>query len=379
MHLVKLTAILLTIPLILMIQSCSKQNESTPEDIRKLISEYRREISLLEKKLSDMGESVQNSSGFRVTVSSLSPRDFDHYFRINGSVEAVEEAMISPEINGQIKSILVEKGQRVEQGQVVARLNTSVIVNNIEEIKTNLSLAETVYHRQKGLWEQQIGSEIQYLEAENAYHSMQSRLKSLESQLEMAVLRAPLTGLVDDIFLKAGELAMPGSPVMQIINLDRLYVNADVSEAYLPVIDPGDQVILRFPAYPDYEENIPVHRLGNVINPENRTFTMQLRINNPGERFKPNMVASLNIKSFSATDVIVVPSILIKQDIQGHYVYVASLNGSGSWHARKAYIERGPEGEGETVIKRGLKEGEHLIVRGHNQLTEGSLLIVEQS
>ena len=384
--LIKRPAILLFILLALSVQACREKDLNTPEEIRDRIAEYRREIvslnreiSILENELADMGQPVENSSGIRVAVSSVIKQNFDHYFTINGAIEAVSEAMISPEINGQIKSIVVQKGERVEKGQIVAKLNTSVIENNIAEMKTNLNLAETIYERQKRLWEQQIGSEIQYLEAKNTYESLQSRIRTLESQLEMAILRSPITGVVDEVFLKEGELAMPGSRMMQIINLDRLYVNADVSESYLPVINSGDIVILRFPAYPEYEERVPVHRLGNVINPENRTFRMQLRIDNPGERFKPNMVASLNIISFSAEDAIVIPSFLIKQDIQGHFVYVASQNGNGSWQARKAYIDRGPAGEGNTMINSGLKEGDLLIMQGHNQLTGGATLIVEHS
>jgi membrane fusion protein, multidrug efflux system len=378
--------LLIITPLIFTTQSCRDQKEDIPAEIRNRISEYQKEISdlnrkinLLEKQLSEMGEQVENRSGTSVTVTEITTGPFDNYFRINGSVEAVREAMISPEINGQLKNIYVNKGQRVERGQPVARLNTSVLENNIEELKTNMNLARTVYERQKSLWDQQIGSEIQYLEAKNAYESLQSRLRSLESQLEMAILNAPFSGIVDEIFLKEGELAIPGSPVMQIVNLDRLYVNADVAETYLPVIAPDNKVILRFPAYPEYESTLPLHRIGNVINPENRTFRVQLRIDNPGERFKPNMIASLNIKSFSADDVIVIPTILIKQDIQGHFVYTARQNGNGTWVAHRSYIERGAEGEGRTMINKGLKEGDILIVQGHNQLTEGLSLVIEQS
>ncbi len=381
-----ITPLLVVIPLIFATQSCNDQRDDTPAEIRNRISEYQKEISdlnrkitLLEGQLSDMGEQVENRSGTMVTVTDIKTGPFDHYFRINGSLEAVREAMISPEINGQLKKIHVSKGQRVERGQPVARLNTSVLENNIEELKTNLNLARTVYKRQKSLWDQQIGSEIQYLEAKNAYESLRSRLGSLESQLEMAILHAPLSGIVDEIFLREGELAVPGSPVMQIVNLDRMYVNADVSETFLPKIDPANNVILRFPAFPEFEASVPVHRIGNVINPENRTFRLQLRIDNPGERFKPNMVASLNIKSFSEDDVIVIPTMLIKQDIQGHFVYTAQQNNNGTWVAHRSYIERGADSEGRTMIKSGLKEGDLLIVQGHNQLTEGLIIVIEQS
>ncbi|MGF1585917.1 MAG: efflux RND transporter periplasmic adaptor subunit [Bacteroidales bacterium] len=370
---------------VIVITSCNSAEENSPEDIRNRISEHRQEISelnqkinQLENQLTAMGGQVSSNNGIRVEVGEIQPVEFDHYFRINGSVEAVRDAIISPETNGQIRQIAVNRGDNVTAGQVVARLNTSVIENNIEEVKTNLRLAETRYERQKGLWEQQIGSEMQYLEARNAYEGLQSTLKSLESQLEMSVLRAPFTGIVDEIYLKEGEMAMPGVRIMQIIDLSQLYVNADVSETYLPQIDPDDTVILRFPSFPEYEENVQIHRLGNVINPDSRTFRLQLLIKNQNNRFKPNMGASLSIRTYALDNVIVVPTILIKQDIQGHFVFVARENEDGLFQARKAYIERGPEGEGRTVIEDGLSAGELLIEQGHNQVTDGASVIAGQ-
>ena len=372
---------------IVFITACGNNEDQNGDvqAIREQISEYNqqivemsRKVSELERKLEELGEVPQNRIRTPVTVTEIIPQPFDHYFKVNASVEAIQEAMISPEINGQIREIPVKKGQRVRKGQVVARLNTSVIENNIAEVKTSLQLAQTVYNRQKSLWEQEIGSEIQFLEARNNYESLQSRLKSLESQLDMAIMRAPFDGIVDEIFAKEGELAMPGSMVMQILNLRNLYVNADVSESFLPMIDPSDKVILRFSAYPDYEEEVPVHRMGNVINPENRTFRLQLRINNPQEKFKPNMVATMSIKSYTADDALVVPSILIKQDTQGHYLYVADENEEGDLTAQKVYIERGLSGEGRTMIKSGIKQGDLLINQGHNRVNDGALIAISE-
>jgi membrane fusion protein, multidrug efflux system len=383
---ISLTVIYLIAFILLFSISCNTTEDNTADAIREQITGYRkqisdlnREIALLERQLSDMGEHTVTNSAIRVSVNAVTTDRFDNYFKINGSVEAVQEAIISPEISGQVKSILVSEGKRIAAGQTVAILNTSVIENNIEELKTNLEFAKTVYERQKGLWEQEIGSEIQYLEARNAYQSMESRLRSLESQLDMAVLRSPVNGIVDQIFLKEGELAIPGSPVMQIINLEKLNINAEVSENYLPMIDPSEKVILRFPAFPDFQESVPVHRIGNVINPENRTFRLQLRIDNPGEQFKPNMIASLSIRLHSEEDVVVVPSILIKQDARGYYLFVANKTDNGNWQAQKAYIERGEEGEGKTMVKSGLNPGELMVIRGNNQLAEGVSLIIDES
>jgi membrane fusion protein, multidrug efflux system len=361
--------------------SCKEEKQSDPQAIRSQITTYNQQIvelnqkiSDLEKQLEQMGETTQNRERTPVGVTEIKPEPFDHFVKVNAQVEAVREASISPEINGQIQQINVSKGQRVTAGQVLARLNTSVIDNNIAEIKTSLQLAETVYNRQKRLWEQEIGSEMQYLEAKNNFESLKSRLKTTESQLAMAFIKAPINGVIDDIFAKEGELAMPGARLMQIISLEELYINADVSETFLPAINTNDKVILRFSVFPDYEELVPIHRMGNVINPENRTFRVQLKIRNQNEQFKPNMMASMSLRAYQAKEALVIPSIMIKQDTQGYFVYVARENEDGELIARKTYIERGLSGEGKTMVSSGLNPGDLFITQGHNRVTDGSLV-----
>ncbi len=366
------------------VSGCNRETEENPDTIREQISAYQSQINQLtlqinelERKLELMGERPRSRNRIPVSVIETELSTFEEYIHAMSTVEAIHTAIISPEINGQIKEVLVNKGQQVRAGQVVARLNTSVITSNMEEVKTSLDLARVVYQRQKGLWDQQIGSEMQYLEAKNRVETLETRLQTLESQMEMAVMRSPFDGVVDEIFLREGELAMPGSRVMHLLDLRRLYVNADVSESYLGVIKRGDFVTLRFPAYPEFEQDVPIHRVGHVINPENRTFRVQLLINNKEDRFKPNMLATMAIKVRTVDHAVVVPSILVRQDMQGQYVYtVGSDNGDTS--AVKRYIERGPDSEGKTMVLSGLTPGEVLINRGHNQVTEGSLIRLEQ-
>lgn len=366
------------------IVGCSGHSEEGPEAIRQQITAYQaqiNEITLkvneLERELERMGERPMSRNQLPVSVLEADLTTFEQYFNATSTVEAVQAAIISPETSGQIKEILVEKGQQVNAGQVVARLNTSVVENSIEELRTSLSLANTVYQRQKGLWDLKIGSEIQYLEAKNAVESLENRLNTLESQLQMAVMRAPFTGLVDEIFLKSGELAMPGMGVMNLVNLKRVYINADISETYLGSIQKGDLVKLRIPSYPDLVMEVPVHRIGNVINPENRTFRVQLLIDNPSGLFKPNMMAMMGITTKRIDDALVIPSILIRQDLQGHYVYIAGSN-NGDQVAIKKYIERGPDGEGNTMVLKGIEPGDLIISRGNNQVVDGSLIRIEE-
>ncbi len=370
--------------LILFLISCSgAPTENSPEQLKKQLEEYKtqateinRKIAELEAELQETGNGNSSRNAISVGVSAIAPQNFSHYVMVNASLEAVNQANISPETNGQITKIRVKKGERVKAGQVVAYLNVSVIENSIRELETNLELAKSLYERQKNLWEKKIGSEVQYLQAKNNYESLQFRLNTLRSQLEMSVIKAPIDGIVDDIYVKEGELALPGLPMMLILNLSTLYVNADVSESFLPYVNTGDEVILRFPAFPEFEQEMKIHRIGHVINPENRTFRLQLLLANINERYKPNMVASISFKTFSGENSVVVPSIYIKQDIQGHYVFVAKENGNGQFKARKAYVERGMESEGNTLIKSGLIIGDLLITLGHNQVSEGIPVVI---
>lgn len=369
----------MTITMLLGFYACNKpsEQENTAEEIKQQISNYREQINELnnnvhdlERKLIDMGETDAVRNRIPVNTQVVDHSYFENFIRVSGTVEAVNTALISPETSGHLQHIYVKKGEAVTEGQIIARLSTQIIENNIEEVKTNLRLAETVYERQKRLWEQEIGSEMQFLEAKNNAESLSNRLSTLESQLEQAVIRAPIDGFVDETFLKEGELAMPGSPLIEIINLDELYINADVSEAYLPYVNTGERVILRFPAWPDMEMEVPVHRVGHVINPENRSFRLQLRIPNTNQRLKPNMMASISIQSYSVENAIVAPSMLIGYDTQGHYVFTATER-NGQMLATKTYIERGPDAEGNTLIKEGLQKGDMLILQGHHRLSEG--------
>ena len=361
------------------ITACNRDTEqgSTADDIRQQISSYKgqineltTEVNKLERKLLEMGEIDAVRNRIPVSVKEMDYSYFENFFKVSGSVEAVKTAMISPETSGQLQHVFVEKGEAVTRGQLIASVSTQVIENNIEELKTGLRLAETVYERQKRLWDQEIGSELQYLEARNNAESLRNRLSTLESQLELAVMRSPIDGFVDEIFLKEGELVMPGNPVMEIINLDELYINADVSEAYLPYVSRGEEVVLRFPAWPEMEMKVPVHRIGHVINPENRSFRLQLRIPNTNHRLKPNMMASISIQSYSLENALVVPTMLIGYDTQGHYVFTAGER-NGQMVSNKTYIERGPDAEGKTLVEEGLKKGDMLILQGHHRLSEG--------
>ena len=361
--------------IILIIASCGPADKK--ESIREEIKQYKGEISHLnikitelEKELESLGESADQFIT-PVKVIELQEGPFKHYFEVSGSVDAVEQAYISPEINGQIKEILVDEGDHVVKGQLLAKLNTSITDNTIQEVKTQLELATTLHNKQKQLWDKNIGSEVQYLQAKNNKEALESKLQTLQAQRDMAYIKAPIDGIVDMIFSEEGELALPGMQLMQLVNLEKLYVYADVSEKYLPVIEKGDIVSLKFPTFPSIKMQVRVNRTGNVINKSNRTFPVELKIDNIDGKLKPNILALITFLDFSEENALVVPSIIIKEDIKGKYIY-AVRNTNGKMVARKIYITTGMSNHDETMVTFGLSPGDLIIAEGYSLVTDGT-------
>ena len=256
---------ILSIAIILIIAAaCSTGDDS--EAIKQQIKQHKDEVSQLnikikelEQQLAEM-EQTDDIGNIPVRIMTLEARTFNHYFQASGNVESVDQAYISPEINGQVKEVLVTEGDAVKEGQLLARLNTSITENTIREVETQLELATTLYEKQKQLWEKNIGSEVQYLQAKNNKEALESSLQTLNAQLDMAYIKSPVNGIVDMINIEEGELAMPGYQIMQVVNLGRMKITADVSEKYLPVIHRGDMVQLTFPTYPSLEKPVDLRQ-----------------------------------------------------------------------------------------------------------------------
>ena len=313
----------------------------------------------------------EERKSFPVEVKQVVPDTFVHYVKVTGKMEAVRDAFISPETNGQIKTIHVERGERVKPGQILLSLHTEVTRKNIAEVQTSLELANRVFEKQQELWEKKIGSEMQYLEAKNSKESLEARLGTLQAQLDMATIEAPFSGIVDDILVKEGEMASPGMQLMRLVNLDRMRVSAQLSEAYLTSVNKGEQVELRFSAYPEMVLTEPITRLGKVIDPQTRTFTVEVTLDNPGEKLKPNMLTSMKIEDYRNDSAMVVPSISLKEDFEGVFLFTAEDRGSGP-RAVKQYVTPGRTVQDKTMIEKGIETGDRVIIKGYNLVSDGS-------
>mgnify|MGYP002397947395 CR=1 FL=1 len=376
---IKMKKLILILTVVISVMACN--SERTAETITKEIQSKENsietlnsEISKLEQELSELKpDSVYTGKKIPVRTLKLQTQDFDHFFEAAGELESVNEAYISPEVSGQIEKIAVQEGDKVKKGQLLAKLNTSLIEKNIEEIKTQLSFAKTMFDKQSELWDKNIGSERQYLEAKNNYESLENKLKTLRSQYNMSVITAPFAGEVEDIILKKGELAGPGVRLMQLVALDKLVVKAKLSESYISSIKEGDKVVVSFPSYSNLEINAIVSRVGNVIDKSNRTFMVEVELNNSDNRLKPNMLANITINDYNAENSIVVPSVLIKHDLSGKYLFSLKKKGN-NMIATKKYITPGKSYKSMTEILSGLEAGEIVITDGYNNVSDGSVV-----
>lgn len=344
-----------------------KEKEAELKQYKKELNELKDKITKLEKELTSA-----SSSSIGVVVTPIETRLYEHYVDVSGQVRADKNIVVSPESSGKLVSIDVKEGQRVSKGQVLGRLNTEMIQRGIQELKINLELATTTFERQQNLWEQNIGSEIEYLQAKTQKDGLEKNLEGLEAQLDMAILRAPINGIVDEIILRQGEMASPAMPFARLVNIDQVYITADVSEMYLPKVKAGDKVEVEFPIINKVIENT-IYRTSSVIDADARTFRLRINLNNASNEIKPNMLSVIKLRTFAADNAIVVPSILVKKDFSGEFVFVATQD-EGKTVAKKQYIKTGIKDNNNTLVEEGLKVGDQLITKGYAQVVDGSTI-----
>ncbi len=368
----------LLLGLSILFSACSnngiEEKEASLQEKKGELASLKTEIKTLETELAELSpESAEK--GTIVNILALTPQEFSHSFEVNASLEAVESAMISPEMSGQVIELLVKEGDIVKKGQLLARLNTKVIESSIAELNVALNLANQMYKRQKKLWKQEIGSEIDFLTAKNAKESLDAKLNTLQTQKQMAMITSPIQGIVDQIALKEGEMAMPGMAVMHIVNINEFYLQAEVAEAHLASLEVGDPVEIYFPSFPDLNKNSKIYRLGQVINPENRSFIAEVKLKNKDGFLKPNMLALTRFIDFYQKEAIVVPTALIKHDFSGAYLYIVQQK-EKAFYAQKVHIKTGYTMDDMTHIISGLDLGQQIITEGYNKVVNGSKLVI---
>jgi len=357
----------------LLMASCSGTPDNSPEAKRKQLAQYKSEVQALEEKITALEDELDEMSDIEyvnIKTTEAQPQLFEHFIEVTGKVEADQEVNVSPEGSGIITDILVSEGQYVTKGTTLATLNTDMLDKSIAEARISLDLANTTFERQQNLWDQKIGSEMQYLQAKTSKESQESRLESLLAQKEMAEVKAPVDGTVDVIFQKRGEIAGPQIPFAKVVNIKKIKIYGDVAESYLTKVEKNEEVFIDFPAI-GRQAKSRIEQIGNYIDPNNRTFRVRVDLSNPDNLIKPNMISILKIRDYVADSAIVIPSLLIKHDFKGEYTFIVDASGDMK-KAKKVYVKSGVSNNNMTEITEGIEPGMTIISEGFDQVIDGT-------
>ena len=310
-----------------------------------------------------------------VSVATLKDTVFNHYLDIQGSVNTKENILIQPEMPGTLITLTVKAGQRVSKGQLLARVDDGGSSQQVASLETQYQLAKTTFERQKNLWNQKIGSEIQYLQAQTQMLSLQRSVAQAKAMLSKTEIRAPFSGTIDEVFVEKGQV-VSASPqgLMRIVNLNNMYVSTSVPESYIGKLKVGTQVdVFLTSLNKNYKGK--VRQIGNFINPNNRSFGIEVSIPNPENLLRPNQVAKLKVIDYTVKNAIVVPSNIIQEDGKGNqFVFVASNSNGKTATAKKAMVTTGKSSDNVTEILSGLSANDIIVIEGVNTISEGMKL-----
>ena len=340
-------------------------------------AELRQLTQLIEQTETEIEALIPDDQKARklVTTTKVPLKDFERFVEIQAAVEADDMVVASSETGGRILQMRFKEGDAIRKGQLIAKIDLEQIDKQIAEVETSMSLAKDVYERQERLWKQNIGSELQYLEAKNNVERLEKSIETIRFQQTKANVYAPISGVVELVNLKQGEMASPGMPILQILNTNKVKVVADIPETYLGKVKRGEIVTIKFPAL-DQEIQAKISQLGRTIDPANRTFEAEINLNNSKGIYKPNLLALMLINDFEAKNVPVISVEMIQQEVSGKdYVYIKTTGEKGEI-AQKIYVETGENYNGEVIINSGLNGGEEIIMEGARGLAENQLVKV---
>lgn len=367
--------------LTLVLVSCSQEDISL-DGKKKQAKEIITEIKDLQTKLDSLNLQIRDLEGVTevnktlVTALTLTEQPFEAFVEVQGTSQAENNVNITTDMGGLVTAVYVDEGQYVSKGKTLIRLDNSVLSSQMAEVETALSLSKDVYEKRKRLWEKNIGSEIEFLQAENNYNSLMDKKKTLGVQMSKANIKAPISGKVDNVFLKVGELASPGMPAVNVVNLNNMEVEVNIPETYLGKVKKGEIVAVEFPTL-GKTIDAKVKSISQSINQNNRTFTVVASIPNKDGALKPNLLAKVKIMSDQADKAITVPANLVQKSPQGFYVYAIDTT-SGEPVAKEVPVKIGNSYKGQIIITEGLNAGERVINAGFRDVLNGDVLEIAE-
>jgi membrane fusion protein (multidrug efflux system) len=333
------------------------------------------EIERLKQEIAQKARpGVKQEKLMNVEISRVEKGRFQHFVQVQGTVESDNNVLVAPQSSGIVKKIYVSVGNKVTKGLLLAELDGSILESSIAEVENGLKLAETIFERQKRLWDKNIGSEIEFLQAKNNKEGLEKRLATLKEQYKMTKIFAPLSGTVDEIFIKEGEMAVVGMGAVRVVQLSNLKIRVDLSEVYISRIKKNDLVHVNIPVL-GREFDLYVDAVSQVIDPQNRTFQIEMKIPNSEGGIKPNMLSVLTINDYTDDEALIVPLNIIQETGQEKFVFVAEQI-NGDWTARRRSVKTGISYGDRAEVFSGLQEGEYVVTFGYQNLADGQKLAV---
>ncbi len=385
--------ILVSLIIVASLFNCSKANQGE-KSIEELIEngtlqelkQRRMEVAASYDSISNILTTLEKAINTKDTtkkytlVTSYKVKDttFKTHVSLQGSVETNENILIYPEYQGVLSKVYVKEGQRVSKDQILAKIEDGGLSSQLAQLQAQYDLSKTTFERQERLWQQKIGSEIQYLQAKTNMESAEKAVEQLKSQLAKTTIKAPFSGVIDDIITEQGQVVAPGmQAIMRLVNLDDMYVKSSVPENYLTSITKGSKVMVTFPALETTIEGL-VNTVGNYINPRNRTFEIEVKIPNQEHKIKPNLMANLDIVNYTKEGALVVPSDAIQENSSGQkFVFALDKTENNNFRAKKIEIEIGDNNNGMVEVVSGLDKGIEIVKDGALTLKDGEIVTVK--
>lgn len=366
---------------IISVAGCKQQDDLAAkkqelEALKKQQDDIRFKIMELEKEIlgADSTALTVKKKGKLITTFTTEAKPFSNYIDIQGNAESDQNVSVSAEMGGDVMRILVEEGDVVKQGQLLVQLDDAILQKDLADLEVSLQLATTVFEKQQKLWDKKIGSEIQYLQAKNNKESLETKKQKLLTALGKANITAPVSGTVELIRIKQGEMAAPGYPILNVVNLDLIKVKADMPERYIASVKKGGEVLVAFPSL-GIEKKATVASVGSIVNPSNRTFRVEIDIPNKDHVLKANLLALVKLSEYQNAKALTVPTRIVQRENNQDYVYVVAENSDPV--AQKRVITTGKSYGGETEVLSGLTAGERVVNDGFQYVTDGALVEIQ--
>jgi membrane fusion protein, multidrug efflux system len=354
-----------------------KQIRTKKSDLDKKMQEISDNIKLLNTEIEKLDTLKRMPL---VTAIKIKNDVFTHYLEFQGNVKTKQNVLIYPEMPGRLESVYVKEGQNVSKGQALAVINDGGMAQQVAQLEATTALAKTTYERQQRLWDEKVGSEIQFLQAKTNYEAQKNALAQLKKQLDKSTIRAPFSGIIDDVIKDEGTVVSPGpgSEVFRIVNLANMFIEADVPETYINTVTPGKTVSIEFPILGKMLETT-VRQTGNFINAANRTFKVEVGVPNKDRSIKPNLTAKLKINDYTSPEAILIPQSIISENAEGEqYVYVVKDINGDKGTAKQVVVKTGKT-QGDIIeILEGVKVGDILIKAGARSVKDNQEVKISQ-